>query len=348
MHEDEGEARVETLVVSADDAGERLDKLIAARLAGLSRARVQALMRDGQVHVGAAEVSEPGRRSKVGDVITVAIPPAEPAEPEPEDIPLSIVYEDDQVIVIDKPAGLTVHPAPGHPTGTLVNALIAHCGASLSGIGGVKRPGIVHRLDKDTTGLMVVAKTDRAHQSLAAQFASHGADGRLERGYRALVWGGPERMKGAIDAPLGRSTHNRTKMAVVPEAAGRRAVTHFELVASYGAAGNGPIASQMALTLETGRTHQVRVHLAHIGLPILGDDTYGAGFKSRAKLLGPVGQEALAALGRQALHAAVLAFEHPVRRKKLRFSSDLPPDMARLERCLRGLKSPHPKPSSRG
>lgn len=339
---------VETLVVADEDAGERLDKLIAARLSGLSRARVQALMRDGQVHLGGVIASDPGRRVKAGEAIAVAIPPAEPATPEPEDIPLCVVYEDDEVIVIDKPAGLTVHPAPGHPTGTLVNALIAHCGASLSGIGGVRRPGIVHRLDKDTTGLMVVAKTDRAHQSLAAQFASHGADGRLERGYRAFVWGGPERTKGLIDAPLGRGAHNRTKMAVVPEAAGRRAVTHFELVASYGTTGKGPVASQMALTLETGRTHQVRVHLAHIGLPILGDDTYGAGFKSRAKLLGAMGQEAVAALGRQALHAAVLAFEHPVRRKKLRFSSELPADMAGLERCLRALKTASPKPSSRG
>jgi 23S rRNA pseudouridine1911/1915/1917 synthase len=338
----------ETLVVEEGDAGERLDKLIAARLPDLSRARVQALMRDGQVHLAGVVVKEPGRKAKAGEAISVAIPPAEPAVPGPEDIPLAVVFEDDEVIVIDKPAGLTVHPAPGHPTGTLVNALIAHCGASLSGIGGVKRPGIVHRLDKDTTGLMVVAKTDRAHQSLAAQFASHGADGRLERGYRALVWGGPERAKGAIDAPLGRSTHNRTKMAVVPEAAGRRAVTHFELVATYGATRDGPVASQMALTLETGRTHQVRVHMAHIGLPILGDDTYGAGFKSRAKLLGATGQEALVALGRQALHAAVLAFEHPVTRKRLRFSSDLPPDMARLERCLRALKSAPAKPSSRG
>ena len=342
------DTHVETLLVAEADAGERLDKLIAAHISALSRARVQGLMREGQVRLGGAVVSEPGRRVKAGDAIEIAIPPAEPAEPAAEDIPLTIVYEDDEVIVIDKPAGLTVHPAPGHPTGTLVNALIAHCGASLSGIGGVRRPGIVHRLDKDTTGLMVVAKTDRAHQSLAAQFASHGADGRLERGYRAFVWGGPERSRGVIDAPLGRSTHNRTKMAVVPEAAGRRAVTHFELLASYGLAGDGPVASQMALTLETGRTHQVRVHLAHIGLPILGDDTYGAGFKSRAKLLGPQGQEALAALARQALHAAVLAFEHPVRRKKLRFTSELPADMARLERCLRALKSDAAKPSSRG
>ena len=335
---DENGARVETLVVGEAETGERLDKLIATRLPALSRARVQALMREGQVRLAGAIASDPGRRVKGGDAVTIGIPPPEPAAPVGQEIPLAIVYEDDEVIVIDKPAGLTVHPAPGHPDGTLVNALIAHCGASLSGIGGVRRPGIVHRLDKDTSGLMVVAKTDRAHQSLAAQFASHGADGRLERGYRAFVWGAPDRVKGQIDAPIGRSRQNRTKMAVVAEAAGRRAVTRFELVASYGLAGGEPIASQLALTLETGRTHQVRVHLAHLGLPILGDDTYGAGFKSRAKLLGSKGQEALAALGRQALHAAVLAFEHPTRRKKLKFESNLPADLARLAKALAGQK----------
>ena len=344
---DDDDPHIETLEVATEEAGERLDKLIAVRLVALSRARVQALVREGRVQLAGAVVADPGRRVKAGETITVAIPPPEPPQPQGEAIPLTIVYEDDEVIVIDKPAGLTVHPAPGHPTGTLVNALIAHCGASLSGIGGVRRPGIVHRLDKDTTGLMVVAKTDRAHQSLADQFAAHGADGRLERGYRAFVWGAPERARGVIEAPIGRSSHNRTKMAVVPEAAGRRAATHYALVKTYGVAGGGPLASQLALTLETGRTHQVRVHLAHVGLPILGDDVYGAGFKSRAKLLGAAGQTALAALGRQALHAAVLAFEHPRTRKKLRFESDLPPDMARLERCLQALKSAHTQPSSR-
>ena len=334
--------------VLAEHAGARLDRWLADRLPDLSRARIQSLIGDGRVSYGGETIGEANRRVKPGEFYALVVPPAAPSGIEPQDIALTIAYEDDEVIVIDKPAGLVVHPAAGHASGTLVNALVAHCGQSLTGIGGVERPGIVHRLDKDTTGLMVVAKTDRAHQSLAAQFASHGADGRLERGYRAFVWGGPERSRGVIDAPLGRSTHNRTKMAVVPEAAGRRAVTHFELLASYGLAGDGPVASQMALTLETGRTHQVRVHLAHIGLPILGDDTYGAGFKSRAKLLGPQGQEALAALARQALHAAVLAFEHPVRRKKLRFTSELPADMARLERCLRALKSDAAKPSSRG
>ena len=202
-------------------------------------------------------------------------------------MPLVVVYEDAHLIVIDKPAGLAVHPGPGHATGTLVNALIAHCGESLSGIGGVRRPGIVHRLDKDTTGLLVVAKTDKAHAGLAEQFAAHGADGRLERRYRALAWGAPERPRGAIDAALARSNANRTKIAVVAEAAGRHAVTRYTVLETYGGGGEAkkPIASLLELELETGRTHQIRVHLAHVGHPLLGDMTYGAGFKASARNL---------------------------------------------------------------
>ena len=317
-----------------DDAGLRLDKLLAARLPSLSRARLQGLIRSGALRMGAAAVTDPGRKVKAGDRFALRIPEAEPAEPAPEEIALAVVFEDDEVIVIDKPAGLTVHPAPGHPSGTLVNALIAHCGASLSGIGGVKRPGIVHRLDKDTTGLMVVAKTDRAHHALAEQFASHGGDGRLERGYRAIAWGVPARVRGAIDAPLGRSAANRTRMAVVPEAAGRRAVTHYEVLATYPRGAAKPIASLLALTLETGRTHQVRVHMAHIGHPLLGDPAYGAGFKASGAKLSEPARQALSDLGRQALHAAVLAFEHPRTRKKLRFEAPLPADMSRLAAAL--------------
>src|SRR5262249_21839167 len=204
-----------------------------------------------------------------------------------------------------------------------------------SGIGGVKRPGIVHRLDKDTTGLLVVAKTDRAHQGLAQQFAAHGADGRLTRSYRALVWGVPDRPRGVIDAPLARSAANRTKIAVVPaERAGRHAVTRYEVLQSFTVGGVKPAASLLRLVLETGRTHQVRVHLAHIGHPLLGDMTYGAGFKASARLLPPAAQAALAALGRQALHAAELAFVHPVTGRRLAFESALPPDMAALMAAL--------------
>lgn len=327
------------VVAAAVDAGMRLDRLLVGRLPGYSRARLQALIRAGAVASAGVAVDDPGHKVKAGATYRVRVPEAVAAEPAPEAIDLHVVYEDEALIVIDKPAGLTVHPAPGHATGTLVNALIAHCGASLSGIGGVKRPGIVHRLDKDTTGLMVVAKTDRAHHSLAEQFASHGADGRLERGYRALVWGVPERVRGEVDAPLGRSRTNRTRMAVVPESAGRRAVTHYEVVETYGPAGGKPVVSQLALTLETGRTHQVRVHMAHIGHPLLGDQAYGAGFKASASLLPEAAQAALAGLGRQALHAAVLAFEHPLRRRRLRFTSQLPADMAQLAEALKGFPS---------
>ena len=334
---DEGTAR-EVVTVAAEEAGQRLDRLLAARLADLSRSRLQALIRAGNVSLGAKPATNPGQRLKAGEVITVDIPPPEPAEPEAQEIPLTVVYEDAHLIVIDKPSGLTVHPAPGHASGTLVNALIAHCGVSLSGIGGVKRPGIVHRLDKDTTGLMVAAKTDKAHQGLAAQFAAHGADGKLERAYQAIVWGALPRARGKIDAALARSTANRTKIAVVPETRGRHAVTHYELLERFQpdkSAKAGPVASLLRLVLETGRTHQIRVHLAHTGHPLLGDATYGAGHKASARKLSDRAQAALTALDRQALHAAELAFVHPVTNKRLRFSAPLPPDMAALAEALR-------------
>ncbi|RTL72632.1 MAG: RluA family pseudouridine synthase [Hyphomicrobiales bacterium] len=328
------------LLIDEAHAGERLDKLLAAQFPDLSRARIQALIESGAVLCDGVVVDVRGRKARPGERYVVRVPEPEAAAPAPQAIPLAVVYEDDEVIVIDKPAGLTVHPAPGHASGTLVNALLAHCDASLSGIGGVKRPGIVHRLDKDTTGLLVVAKTDRAHQSLAAQFAAHGADGRLERGYRAIVWGVPERSRGTVEAPIGRSRHNRTRMAVVPEAAGRWAATRFEVLETFAAddttPGAKPIASELALTLETGRTHQVRVHMAHIGHPLLGDAAYGAGFKASARHLGAEAQAALAALGRQALHAALLGFEHPVTGKPMRFESPLPADMRALQEALRG------------
>ena len=329
------EGRVEAVTVAAEEAGERLDRLLSGRIDGLSRARLQALLRAGHVRHGGEVVAEVGRVVKAGESYTVYVPAPEAAKPAPQAIPLTIVHEDAHLIVIDKPKGLAVHPAPGHASGTLVNALLSHCGTSLSGIGGVRRPGIVHRLDKDTTGLMVVAKTDRAHQGLAEQFAAHGADGRLERGYRAIVWGAPDRPRGAINAPLGRSSPNRTKIAVTDEARGRRAVTHYELQEAFRDDGGKPIASLLRLTLETGRTHQVRVHLAHIGHPLLGDMTYGSGFKASARKLGPAAQGALDALGRQALHAAELAFVHPVSGKRLRFASALPADMAQLAAALR-------------
>lgn len=324
-----------TLTAAAANAGQRLDRYLVQNLPDFSRARLQALIRAGAVTRGGEVETDLGRRVKAGETYAVRVPPPEPAKPEPQDIPLAIVFEDAHLIVVDKPKGLTVHPAPGHASGTLVNALIAHCGASLSGIGGVMRPGIVHRLDKDTTGLLVVAKTDRAHRGLSEQFAAHGRDGRLERGYRGLAWGVPDRPRGVIDAELARSTSNRTKIAVVAEGRGRRAVTRYEVLETFRAADGKPVASLLRLVLQTGRTHQVRVHLDHIGHPLLGDKTYGTGFKASARKLSPEARAALEGLGRQALHAAELTFVHPVTGKRLAFASPLPPDMAAVAAALK-------------
>ncbi len=340
------------VTVDAADAGQRLDRLLAARIEGASRSRLKALIIAGCVTSGDGRtLSDPGMAVKPGDVVRVTVPAAAAAEPVAEAIPLTVVYEDRHLIVIDKPAGLVVHPAAGHAAGTLVNALIAHCGASLSGIGGVRRPGIVHRLDRDTSGLLVVAKSDVAHQGLAAQFAAHGRDGRLRRSYLALVWGLPERAEGRIDAPVGRHPTQRTRMSVVKPGRGRAAATRYVVLETFaaaagagagGSAGGGAAASLLRLDLETGRTHQIRVHLAHIGHPVMGDPVYGRGFKASARRLGPEAQEALGALGRQALHAAELGFEHPVTGGRLHFTGSVPADMARLVRALTADDRPRP------
>ncbi len=287
-------------------------------------------MKAGSLSAGGATIGDPGERVKPGLVYRLTIPEAAPAEPEGEAIALDVVFEDDDVIVIDKPSGLVVHPAPGHDSGTLVNALIEHCGDSLSGIGGVRRPGIVHRLDRDTSGLLVVAKNDAAHRSLSAQFAAHGRDGRLHRAYLALAWGVPDRPVGTIDAPLGRSSANRKKMAVVSESAGRFARTHFEQQAVYPDAEGRPAISLLRLTLETGRTHQIRVHLAHIRHPVVADPVYGTGFRASERRLADGPREILKGLRRQALHAAELGFEHPGTGEQLFFESPLPADLREL------------------
>ncbi|HXF88772.1 MAG TPA: RluA family pseudouridine synthase [Xanthobacteraceae bacterium] len=323
------------IAVAASEAGERLDRLLAARVA-LSRSRLKTLILDGHVSIGRQAIRDPNYRLAAGDTITVALPPPEPAKPAPESIPLHVVYEDDAIIVIDKPPGLVVHPAAGHGSGTLVNALIAHCGDSLSGIGGVKRPGIVHRLDKDTSGLMVVAKTDRAHQALAAQFADHGRHGPLRRGYLAFVWGVPDRPKGTIAAPIGRHPRSRERMAVRPD--GRPAVTHWQVLECYPGSG-AAVASLLACRLETGRTHQIRVHLAHAGHPLLGDALYGRGFRTKESLLPEDARAALAALGRQALHAYLLTVQHPTKGEIFEFRSELPADLARLRNALSGART---------
>ena len=322
----------ESVTILPEETGGRLDRVLAARIPALSRSRLKALILDGQVTIDGRTILDPSADVKSGDVVSVNLPPPEEATPRGEAIPLDIVYEDDQLIVIDKPKDLVVHPSAGHASGTLVNALIAHCGDSLSGIGGVKRPGIVHRLDKDTTGLMVVAKNDRAHRHLSKQFADKLESG-LQRGYLAVVWGAPDRAKGTIDAPLDRSSINREKQAV--REGGRDAITHWEMRERYDGADGKPIASLLACMLETGRTHQIRVHLAHIGHPIMGDETYATGFKTKASRLAPMARAALEALGRQALHAAVLGLTHPVTGATLRFEAPLPADMRRLVESLR-------------
>ena len=309
---------------------ERLDKFLVRAFPAVSRARFQKLIAEGAVTVQGAPAGDASAKLKPGQSVRVEMPPPVAAEPEPEDIALDIAFEDKHVIVINKPAGLVVHPAAGHEGGTLENALLAHCGDSLSGIGGVKRPGIVHRLDKDTSGLLVVAKTDAAHQALSAQFAAHGRDGKLAREYLAFVWGVPDRPAGVIETGIGRSSANRQKQAVSTRPDARHAVTHWQVEERYGIA-----ASLIRCRLETGRTHQIRVHMAHIGHPLLGDGTYGAGHKTARSRLSPAAQEALKALKGQALHAAVLGFEHPSSGRALRFEAPLPEGLSHLQQELR-------------
>jgi 23S rRNA pseudouridine1911/1915/1917 synthase len=316
-----------SLTAQDTDQGVRLDRFIAAGLPDLSRSRVRELIKAGQVRGTAGTIKEPDYRVKPAESFDIVVPEPEAAEPEGEEIALTVLYEDDALIVIDKPAGLVVHPAAGNWTGTLVNALIAHCKESLSGIGGVKRPGIVHRLDKDTTGVMVVAKTDAAHQALAAQFADHGREGGLERRYLALVWGAPRPQKGEISGNIGRHPTNRLKMAVLQQG-GKTAATTYNTVEILKSRKTGTAtASVVECRLMTGRTHQIRVHLAHIGNPVIGDPLYGGGYRSKTRALPEQARSAIVLLERQALHAAVLGFHHPISQKFMQFRSELPDDM---------------------
>lgn len=322
-----------------DAAGQRLDQWLAG-VAGpdLSRSRVQGLIKAGAVTAGGRVVVETKHKLSGGEEVVVDMPPPAPAEPQGENIALDILYEDDQVIVIDKPAGLVVHQGAGNWTGTLVNALIHHCGASLSGIGGVARPGIVHRLDKDTSGVMVAAKTDLAHRVLSEAFADHGHEGDLERAYLAVVWGVPPRRTGTIETHLGRSTRDRMKQAVVPEnrSDARHAVTHYEVLETFGAKQpEGPLASLVECRLETGRTHQIRVHMAHIGHPLIGDRDYGGGFRTKSNRLPEAARAVVDAFPRQALHAGLLAFAHPEHGEVMEFTAPLPADMEALVGSLR-------------
>jgi 23S rRNA pseudouridine1911/1915/1917 synthase len=312
----DGERR--TLTIDESQAGQRLDRVLAGAWSDLSRSRLQQLIAAGAVTGTKRVFDDASQKVKLGDALTLVIPPAVSAVPEGEDIALNIVFEDAHLIVIDKPAGLVVHPAAGNRDGTLVNALIAHCGPSLRGIGGELRPGIVHRIDKDTTGLMVAAKTEKAMTSLGKQFAAHA----IERVYRAIVWGVPRERSGTIDAALGRSPLNRQKIAVL-RVGGKPARTHYKVIEAF-----GTTASLIECRLETGRTHQIRVHMAHIGHPLVGDPVYGRPRTIPGLTLG---------ISRQALHAAVLGFHHPGTDKPMRFESVLPEDFTETYLALKGL-----------
>ncbi len=318
--------------VGEAEAGTRLDAFLAARFPQYSRNRLKDLILEGVVSVDGTPNVTPKYRVRPSESITLAAPDPVDAEPQGEDIALDILFEDEHLIVINKPAGLVVHPAPGNEEGTLVNALIHHCGASLRGIGGVRRPGIVHRLDKDTSGVMVAAKTEAAHNGLAAQFADHGRTGPLEREYTALVWGIPNPLKGTVETLIGRDPGSRLKQAVL-RSGGREAITHYRVADKYG--GENFAVAELACALETGRTHQIRVHMAHIGHPLLGDGLYGSGFATKINKLPEPAQIQLRALNRQALHASILGFEHPATGAVLRFEAPLPPDMAALRDTLR-------------
>jgi 23S rRNA pseudouridine1911/1915/1917 synthase len=316
-----------TIRTGATDFGQRLDRVLARYLPQLSRTRLKQLIESGQVTADGIALRDPSRRLQTGQECVVTLPEIGEATPVPQPIALEIRFEDAHLIVIDKPAGMVVHPAPGNSDGTLVNALLAHCGASLSGIGGVRRPGIVHRLDKDTSGLVVVAKTEAVHQALSRDFAAR----RIERAYTAFVWGVPSVPEGEIAGNIGRSAANRKKMAVVREGRGKPAITRYRVERAYKLH-----AAQIECRLATGRTHQIRVHFAHIGHALIGDPVYGTRAGRTVARLGPIGAQ-IAAFPRQALHARLLGFVHPVEQRCLRFESPLPPDLRELVRSLERL-----------
>jgi 23S rRNA pseudouridine1911/1915/1917 synthase len=309
------------------DAGRRLDRVLALHLPELSRTRLKRLIEDGCVTQHGIVLRDPSLRVREDQNFIVIVPETDDALPVPQPMALDIRFEDAHLIVIDKPAGMVVHPAPGNPDGTLVNALLSHCGASLSGIGGVRRPGIVHRLDKDTSGLMVVAKTEAAHHALSRDFTAR----RIDRAYAAFVWGVPSASAGEIAGNIGRSIVNRKKMAVVAEGKGKPAITRYRVVRAF-----QRHAAQIECRLATGRTHQIRVHLAHLGHPLIGDPVYGTRSGRSVARIGPTGAR-IAAFPRQALHARQLGFTHPVEKRSLQFESPLPADLRELTQSLERL-----------
>lgn len=327
------------IVAAPEDAGQRLDAFLAARAGELSRSRAKTLIEEGAVSIDGKVETTPRTSVKAGSTYSVAMPPPVAAEPQAENIPLDILFEDAHLLILNKPAGMAVHPAPGSEDGTLVNALLHHCKGQLSGIGGVERPGIVHRLDKLTSGVMVAAKTAAAHTGLAALFETHDID----RMYLAVTRGAPRPLVGTVDAAIARSADDRKKMSVHrnPDSpVARRAVTHYKVIATYGVRDKHTRTHAAALIecrLETGRTHQIRVHMGHIGVPILGDPVYGRHMGLTALGSGEGHAAALAAvkaMERQALHAAVLGFVHPVTGKTLRFEAPMPADMTTLVAAL--------------
>lgn len=310
--------------VTPEQRAQRLDKFLSAVLPEFSRSMLQKLIASGNVSMDENVIYENDFKVRTGDSFCIMVPEAAEADPQPQDIALDIIYEDDDLIVVNKPAGMTVHPAPGAPDGTLVNALLFHCRDKLSGVGGVKRPGIVHRIDKDTSGLLVVAKNDAAHKGLSEQFFKHS----IERTYYAVVYGMPQPPSGVIEGNIARSRFDRKKMALVA-IGGKHAVTHYQTVSSY----NGGV-SLVKCNLETGRTHQIRVHMSSIGCNLVGDKVYEKSGKTQIKGLEPDIKSFINAFPRQALHAASLGFEHPVKGGWLQFEAPFPPDMVEiLVRC---------------
>jgi 23S rRNA pseudouridine1911/1915/1917 synthase len=325
MTDSETARRYEITAATAEE-GARLDRLLAQHLPQLSRSRVKALIIAGHVTADGATISDPSHRVKPGQRYAITVPDARPAKPQGQSIALDIVYEDSDLIVVNKPPGMVIHPGPGNPDMTLVNALIAHCGKSLSGIGGELRPGIVHRLDKDTSGLIVAAKNDLTHRALSAAFAAHD----IERSYLAIVWGRPAPAAGEIGGSIGRHPINRKKMAVVARG-GKAALTRYRVLRAL-----GPAASLVECRLATGRTHQIRVHMAAIGHPVVGDPTYGRMTSARSSVLGEGTRKAVQDFHRQALHAYLLGFRHPGSSATVRWEAEIPSDMKRLLRVLEG------------
>ena len=318
----------ESRTVTAAESGTRLDRVLAAALADLSRTRIQALIQDARVTSGGETITDASYRVKQGQTFTVSVPPTADTAVRPQAIALDVRYEDADLLVVDKPAGLVVHPGPGRPDSTLVNALLAHCGDSLSGIGGVKRPGIVHRLDKDTSGLIVIAKNDAAHRALSRQFSQR----TIDRLYQAVAWGVPVPPAGRIEGNIGRHPRQRKKMTVLSGARGKPAVTRYKVARRF-----GDKASLLECRLETGRTHQIRVHLAHIGHPLIGDPVYGRRTPARMKGVPDETAAQLRSFPRQALHAAVIGFDHPITEKRLKFTSSYPHDIQQLIKSLEEL-----------